>query len=113
MPEKETAMQVIAKALKPGGYGYLVTKTPQQGRRFGKKVSSPVHQTQVSSADLQKVMEKSGLQVIKKIHVTCVFPGLRSGMLDRMLTSVCRLLPYHVGVSVSESYAIVFKKNDS
>ncbi len=29
VPDKDRAIKIIASALKPGAYGYLVTKTPQ------------------------------------------------------------------------------------
>lgn len=110
VPNKDRAIKVIATALAPGAYGYLVTKTPQYQRLFGNKLSSSVHQTQISPADLRKLLEKNGLAVIELLQVTCVFPGMHSGFLDRMLTAVCRLLPFTWSLTVSESYAVVFRK---
>ncbi len=110
VPDKDRALEVIADALKPGAYGYLVTKTPQYQRLFSNKLVSKVHQTQISPSDLSKLLEQHGLTVIKSLQVTCVFPRVHSGFLDRLLTTICRLLPFSWSASVSESYALVFKK---
>lgn len=110
VPDKEKAVKIIADSLKPGAYGYIVTKTPQKRRPFGKPVTAPLHMQQVSATELVKLFEKSGCNVLKKVNVTCVFPGLRSATADRLLTQLCRLLPFGLGRSVSESYALVFQK---
>ncbi len=110
VPDKDRAIKIIASALKPGAYGYLVTKTPQYQRWFGNKVASQVHQTQIDSVALSELLQRHGFEVIDSFQVTCVFPGVRSGFLDRALTAFCRLLPFSWGASVSESYALVFRK---
>lgn len=110
VPQKDRAIQTIAQSLKSGAYGYLVTKTPQYKRIFGKPISSPMHRHQVSPSVLTKLLTQNGCVVCKTIHVTCVFPLAHSGVLDRLLTKLCRLLPFTLSLPVSESYAIVFQK---
>ena len=55
-------------------------------------------------------MERSGLKVIKIVNVTSVFPGLRNGLFDKVLTFVSRFIPYKISKIVSESYAVIFEK---
>jgi hypothetical protein len=65
---------------------------------------------QVKPTELVRLFENNQCNIIKKVHVTCVFPKLRSALADRLLTEVCRLLPFSIGCYVSESYALVFQK---
>ncbi len=110
VPDKDKAVQIIAESLKSGAYGYIVTKTPQKRRPFGKPVTTPLHMQQVAALELARLFESHGCSVIRKVNVTCVFPGLRSSIADRVLSRVCRFLPFAAGHLVSESYALVFKK---
>ena len=110
VPEKEQVILTISDALKSGAYGYIVTKTPQYTRRASNAVSANVHQEQISDIELSSMLEKVGCSVMTRLHVTCVFPKLHSGLLDRVLTKICRLLPFTFGLHVSESYALVFQK---
>lgn len=110
VPEKEAAINTITGAMKSGAHGYIVTKTPQQGRLFSKKVKSPVHEQQISTKDLVQIFNTHNCEVVQRVHVTCVFPALHSAFADRVLTKLCRSLPFSFGRYVSESYALVFKK---
>jgi ubiquinone/menaquinone biosynthesis C-methylase UbiE len=112
VPEKEKAIKIIANCLKPGAVGYIVTKTPQARRAFSRPNKSPVHQSQISAAGLRRVLEEHGLRVERVVNVTSVFPKLKSGWLDQRLSCLCRHLPFSVCRYLSESYAIVFRKND-
>ena len=78
--DKEKVVDTIFKSLKPGGKGYLSTKTPQYGRFMSKKVNSPVHQGQISAKKLRELFERRGFKVKKIINVNSVFPGLNSGL---------------------------------
>ncbi len=108
--DKKSAVAVIAGALKPNGYGYIVTKTPQYNRIFSNQVQSAFHQDQIGPDLLKSLFEEAGCRIIKRVHVTCVFPKLRSGTLDKVLTRICRRLPFRIGMPVSESYALIFQK---
>jgi SAM-dependent methyltransferase len=110
VPNKEKAVQIISNSLEAGSYGYIVTKTPHPGRFWGIKNNSAVHQTQVAPAELKCLFEKADCEIVKVVNVTSVFPGLRSGGLDRLLTVLCGYLSFTVTQYVSESYAIIFKK---
>lgn len=110
VPDKDKAVSIIASSLKSGAYGYIVTKTPQQKRGFGTPITSPVHGQQVGPDELVALFEKHNCTVKQRVHVTCVFPGLRSGLADRLLTTICRWLPFPWCTPVSESYALVFVK---
>jgi len=110
VPDKNRAVHNIVQAMHSGAYGYLVTKTPQEGRVFSKRKGSQIHSLQISANDLIKIFQEHGCVVHKKIHVTCVFPKMHSGFLDSLLSRVCTLLPFAFGGVFSESYAIVFQK---
>ena len=110
VPDKQSVIETISKSLAEGGKGYLVTKTPQYKRAFSKRVSGDIHQGQISSDELVRLMERSGLKVIKIVNVTSVFPGLRNGLFDKVLTFVSRFIPYKISKIVSESYAVIFEK---
>lgn len=110
VPQKDQAVKTIAASLRSGAYGYIVTKTPQQKRFFGTAITSPVHASQIPGDELAELFEKHHCRILKKVHVTAVFPGLRSGLADRILTSLSRILPFRLSNIVSESYALVFQK---
>lgn len=110
VPEKEVAIDNIVQAMKSGAYGYIVTKTPQEERFMSKKKSSEIHSLQISPDNLIELLLKRGCVVHKKVHVTCVFPKIKNGFMDSVLTSVCQFLPFTIGQQVSESYALVFQK---
>ena len=110
VPDKSKAVQIITNTLKSGASGYLVTKTPHPKRFWGIKNNSPVHQNQISAKDLAKLLKDNECEVSLLTNVTSVFPGIRSGFLDGVLTKLCNLLPFVVAKYVSESYAVVFKK---
>lgn len=111
VPDKKPMIEKIVAMLQPGSLGYIVTKTPQYTRLFGKKVTASVHQNQVAAKELSKLLEDAGCTVLKVRSVTSVFPGMRSGFLDRWLSVACQYLPFKLTRFVSESYAIVFEKN--
>ena len=108
--DKAKAVATICEAMSSGAYGYIVTKTPQYARLFSKKVQAPIHSQQISSSELIKLFKENNCVVTDRVHVTCVFPKLRSGALDTILTKVVRFIPFKIGSYVSESYAVVFKK---
>lgn len=110
VPDKGKVIVIVAQSLKPGGYGYIVTKTPQYNRFFRKSTPSAIHQGQISDKELKKLFEDNGFQVLKTINITSVFPLLRVGFLDRILTIVSEFLPMSIARIFSESYAIVFVK---
>ena len=112
VPEKDRVIEIISDSLKPGGLGYIVTKTPQYNRFFSKKVKSPVHQGQISANELSDIFVQKGFSVLAVRNVTSVFPGMRVGFLDRILTFASRHMPFSLAKTFSESYAIIFRKND-
>jgi trans-aconitate methyltransferase len=112
VPDKKPVIEKIVAMLQPGSFGYFVTKTPQYTRPFSKKVTAPVHQNQVAAEVLTAMLEEAGCTVQKVQSVTSVFPGMRSGFLDRWLSAVCQRVPFKLTRFVSESYAIIFKKDN-
>ena len=112
VPEKEQALSNIVSSLKPGAFGYLVTKTPQYNRPFKKHTHSSIHQNQIAPDSLETLLVGRNCAVIKKVHVTGIFPLVHCGLLDRFLTRVIQALPFRLGSIFSESYAIIFQKNN-
>jgi SAM-dependent methyltransferase len=110
VPEKNIAVQRIAKAMKQGAQGFIITKTPQYSRPFSKRLSSPIHQLQITDEALVKLFVENGISVKKVVLVAAVFPGLRNGVLDRLLTIILSPLPFSVSRLLSESYGLVLLK---
>ncbi len=109
VPNKNKALKIVIDSLNSGSYGYLVTKTPHN-RFWSFSKKTKVHEGQIKAEELVKIIDDLGCEIIETANVTSVFPGLRCGLLDRVLTVISSYVPFFVAKYFSESYLIIFKK---
>lgn len=110
--DKDAAVSTISISLKKGAKGMIITKTPQYRRFLIKKPKSDFHSLQIEPKDLSNLLIKHGCSVLQVTPVTFVFPKLKSAFLDRLLFNVGKFMPMYLAKPFTESYAIIFVKND-
>lgn len=112
IPDKEAVVAKIARLLKPGGSGMIITKTPKHFRNLLllRKVSA-LHQGQIAPATLRRMLEHNGLRT-DAYPVTIHIPFLRSPMLNKALCALCSRYRMNViSQFFAESYCVVFSKS--
>lgn len=110
VPDKDKAIATIARSLKTGANGFLITKTPQYKRLFFKKPKAGLHSLQIDCKKISDLLEKHGCEVTAVLPVTFVFPKLKSAFLDRLVFNIGKFLPLYVVKPFTESYAVAFVK---
>ncbi len=110
VPDKKPVVAKIMTSLEVGGFGAIITKTPQYGRWFSRRPAREIHRHQIAPTSLTALIEVAGGKVVELRHVTCVFPKLQSGKADTCLNVLARYMPFWLMKPVSESYLVVFKK---
>lgn len=112
VPDKAKAISIITQHLVPGAVGFISTKTPQTDRPFRRHALTELHKNQIPAQELTALLIANGCTVKSIINVTSVFPLVQSGWLDICLTRVSAWLPFSLTKWWSESYGIIFQKND-
>jgi ubiquinone/menaquinone biosynthesis C-methylase UbiE len=115
LPDKELAAAKINELLKPGGTGFIITKTPKylRSRLLGRKVGK-LHAGQIAPGKLKNIFEKAGFTDIEIYPTTMVFPFLGIAALDKFLFFI--FSPFKLNILsqfFSESYCVKFRKAES
>lgn len=112
IPDVDAVAKKITSLLKPGGQGFIITKTPKYLRnRLLFRKESALHKGQISPATLKDVLEKNGLRDVAMYPVTMHFPLMRSATINRMLYAIfyrCKL--DRLSQFFAESYCVRFSK---
>ncbi|MBI5913469.1 class I SAM-dependent methyltransferase [Candidatus Azambacteria bacterium] len=112
IPDVDAVVKKIASLLKPGGKGFIITKTPKYLRnKLLLRETSGLHKGQISPATLKNALEKNGFRDIAIYPVTMHFPLFRSAMINKLLYAIfyrCKLDP--LSKFFAESYCVRFFK---
>lgn len=106
--DQREAIARVAHALKPGGRGVIVTKTPKPLFDFLRGRNAALHQGQIAPHSLVELLHAQGLTVRAVRLVTATVPGIGSAPLNRFAFYFLSRLP--LIPLFSESYAVFFQK---
>lgn len=111
-PDKELVIKKIVELLVPGGRGLVITKQPKYWRKkfLGKPVRG-LHQNQIASQTLVRLLEKYGLRVESVFVGTAFMPFHAHPKFSELLYAALSKLPYTpLSKLFAESYCVTFKK---
>lgn len=110
--DKDKAIAKIAKLLKNGATGLIITKTPKYLRNkiLGRKISE-LHQGQILPRKLKKLLKYAGFKELKIYPVTMSFPLLRSAKINKTLHKIFFKHKLNfISQFFTESYCVKFQK---
>jgi glycosyltransferase involved in cell wall biosynthesis/ubiquinone/menaquinone biosynthesis C-methylase UbiE len=112
MPQKADVARTFFELLRPGGSGFVITKTPKSlfDRLRGRTIAG-LHRGQVSPREFARILEGAGLRVERVRVATATVPGLRSARLNAAAFWMLKRMPLFFPLTLfTESYLICFKK---
>ncbi len=112
IPDVDAVVKKIASLLRPGGEGFIITKTPKYLRnKLLFRKAPALHRGQIPPTTLKGALEKSGFRDVTVYPVTMHFPLLRSATINRILYAIfyrCKL--GLLSQFFAESYCVRFSK---
>lgn len=113
IPEKGKVIRKISDLLKPGGKGFIITKTPKYLRHklLGRAVPE-FHSGQIAPQALKKMLVQNNCTAIKIYPATLSWPFWRSAQMNLLLYNILGDNELNfVSKFFSESYCVVFEIN--
>ncbi len=113
--DKEAFCEKLAGMLHPGGRGFVITKMPhyQRERLLGRKVSA-LHRGQIEPGQLIALLRDAGFMDVVAYPVTVSIPLLHSAKWNARIGRFLDQYPLGpIGMMLSESYGVVFRKPDT
>lgn len=106
--DKKAAVEKIHTLLASSGSVFIITKTPHYARaRISGKTFSALHEGQIASQDLKKLLTHAGFVDIQLFPVTFTFPLLNAAWANNILSALLGWMPLNpVSAFFSESYAV-------
>lgn len=111
-PDKEKFISKVSSCLAPGGWGFIITKSPKYFRNkiLGRKIG-PLHQGQIVFGRLRQIMEKHGLSGIEIYPAAMYIPLLKSAAANRFAWRIFNGKKLNFFSNLfSESYCVKFSK---
>lgn len=106
--DKREAVAIVARSLKSGGRGVLITKTPKPLFDAWRGRKTSLHQDQIAPRSLARLLRANGLKVCSVRIATATVPGIGSAAANKAAFNLLRQVP--LIPLFSESYAILFYK---
>ncbi|MAZ41015.1 hypothetical protein CL654_02770 [bacterium] len=110
--DKSRLVKKLSSLLKKNGHGVIITKNPDPVRLFfRRKKLSKLHQNQIRSTSLKKLLKKEELIVRRITPATVHVPLIGFPALNKFVFALVGRLPLNPLTSVvTESYCVSFKK---
>ncbi len=111
---KAEAIKKISSLLRPGGFGFIITKTPKYWRsKILRRPLKDLHKNQISPLKLKRLLRQNGFLSVKIYPAAMSWPFWPSARMNLRLYRLFGGLPLNfISQFFAESYCVCFKKDE-